>query len=89
MAKPYLDEKEISTFKERMEATQTLGAKYGITFVPHQNTVFNSLEILKAISTERLGNSSRRLECLTWVLVGLTIILTILTGMTVWKAFFP
>ncbi|MBI3859826.1 MAG: hypothetical protein HY296_06295 [Thaumarchaeota archaeon] len=40
-------------------------------------------------STDRISKSSMRLELLTRALIGATVILIILAGFSVWKAFFP
>lgn len=88
MKKPYLDENEIKEFKERLQATIDLGAKHDMKFTILGNiSSFNPLDVILALSTERLDKSSKRLNRLTWVLIALTVILAILTGISVWKLF--
>ena len=89
MAEPYISEKDVSVFKERMETTEALGRKYNINFNPHENTIFNAFEVLLAVSSERLEKSSKTLERLTIWLIVLNGILAILTGISIWKLLCP
>ena len=87
MTKPYLSESEVEEFKARIRATFDLGEKHGAKFTNPGNISFNPVEVIGALSVDRLDKSSRRLEWLTWALVGLTVILTILTGISMWEQF--
>ena len=73
MVRPLLEEEELKTFQERMQATEELANKYRITYSPLR-TIADTITL---ISIERLDKSSNRLNMLTLALLGLTFILII------------
>ena len=89
MAKLYINEGDIKEITEKMKLITELGQKEGISINPVKYSVFNPLQVVLAVSIDRLDKSSKRLNYLTWALVGLTVVLAILTGISVWKIFCP
>lgn len=85
MEKPYLNEEDIKGIKAKMQEVVELGAKQGMSVNPLKYTISNPLDIVLAISIDRLDNDSKRLNTLTKWLIALTVILAILTGISVWK----
>jgi len=78
MVKPFINEDDVKIFQARMQATEILGKKYGITFTPLGNiNSLNPMEVITAVSVDRLEKSSDKLNILTWVLIVLTFILMV------------
>jgi len=76
LMEPYLSEAEVRDFKARMDATVGLGRRHGVNLVSG-NIEYNPLQVILAISTERLDKSSKMLNRLTMILTALTFILLI------------
>jgi hypothetical protein len=88
MGKSFLSESDVKSIKDRYEATVKIGNEQGMNFVPFsQDLQFNPLNLMSAISTERLEKSAKTLNCLTIVLIIITAFLAILTGMSAWKLY--
>ena len=82
-----INEEEIKNIKAIIEATAKLGHQQGMSFTDLKYIVHNPLDVILAISIDRLEKSSKILNRLTIVLIALTVILAILTGISVWKLF--
>ncbi|HEX79034.1 MAG TPA: hypothetical protein G4O19_02640 [Dehalococcoidia bacterium] len=78
MAEPYISDNDIKLFRERIDATYDLCEKHSIRLTTKGHiSAFNPLDVIMAISIERLDKSSKRLNYLTKVLTGLTIVLAV------------
>lgn len=78
MAEPYISEDDIKLFRERIDATYDLCEKHNIKLTTKGYiSAFNPLDVIMAVSVERLDKSSKRLDYLTKVLIGLTIVLAV------------
>jgi hypothetical protein len=91
MAKPTLTEGELQSFQEMAWTVQELLEKMPIP----AGIGLETITMMAVINIKRLGESSRRLEkasnrlnYLTWALIGLTLILALLTGVTAWDVLF-
>ena len=83
MVKFYVTEKEMKQFGERTHATAELAGRHGVKVVSVSNVEYNLFEVILAFYSVRLDNSSKKLNCLTWTLIGLTLVLAVLTGFLV------
>ena len=87
MVKPYVSEREMKQFQERTQATAELAKKYDVNVNSGSDVQYNLFELIIALYSERLDSSSKKLNSLTWALIGLTLVLAVLTGILVWRLF--
>jgi hypothetical protein len=87
MAESYVNEQDIKRIKAKMQEVVELGTKQDMSVNPLKYTVSNPLDIVLAVSIDRLEKSSQILNRLTVILIVFTIFLAILTGISVWKLF--
>jgi len=86
MIKPFISESELIDLDERYKETQLLAnKKLGAKL--DTNLTNNTLALMEVINIERLEKSSKILNRLTSWLIALTLLLTILTAILVWRTF--